>query len=145
MNDKVMLIQTAKSQPPPQLTLKVEEGYMMARATGLRTRDVVSSLVAEIAKAAIENQCGKVLIDVRELEGWLGVFDNYNLVTKDFQQLRGKGIVKAAIVDRPLPKSREWFLEIVSHNRGYNLRIFENPEAALEWLLDQAGTEVKPK
>ena len=135
MNEKVTQIQAAKSQPPHHLTMKVEEGYMTAHASGTRTRVVVSSLVAEIAKAAIENQCGKILIDVRELEGWLGVFDSYNLVTKDFQRLRGKGIVKAAIVDRPLPKSREWFLEIVSHNRGYNLRIFENPEAALEWLL----------
>jgi hypothetical protein len=135
MNDKDTQIQAAKSQPPPNLTMKVKEGYLTAHASGTRTRGVVSSLVTEIAQAAIENQCGKILIDVRELEGWLSVFDSYYLVTKDFQRLRGKGIVKAAIVDRPLPKSREWFLEIVSHNRGYNLKIFENPEAALEWLL----------
>jgi hypothetical protein len=61
----------------------------------------------------MENQRGKILIDVRELEGWLGVFDSYNLVTKDFQRFRGKGIVKVAIVDRPLPKTRDWFLETV--------------------------------
>jgi hypothetical protein len=108
---------------------------MMVRAAGSRTRVAVPSLVTEIARAATENQRGKILIDVRELEGWLGVFDSYNLFTKDFQRFRGMGIVKVAIVDRPLPKTRDWFLETVSHNRGFNLRIFENLEAAFDWLL----------
>jgi len=122
-----------------QLTFKVEAEYILARMTGPRTRAVVSSLVTEIAQAAIENKRGKILIDVRGLEGWLGIVDSYMIVTRDFHQFRGKGIVKAAIVDRPHPKLGEWFFENVAHNWAFNLRMFESPDVALDWLI---GTEV---
>jgi len=105
---------------------------------------VVASLVTEIAQATIEHQKENVLVDVRELKGRLGVFDSYYLVTKDFQRLRGKGILKAAIIDRPLPKTRDWFLETVSQNRGFNLKIFDNPENALAWLLGPKNVPGKP-
>jgi hypothetical protein len=118
-----------------QLTFKVEAEYILARATGERTRLVVSSLLIEIAQAAIENKRGKILVDVRGLEGWLSILDSYLIVTKDFHQFRGKGIVKAAIVDRTHPKMGEWFFENVAHNWAFNLRIFESPEVALEWLI----------
>ena len=135
MKDDTARINDAKPKPTYHISMKIEEEYMMACASGSRTRGVVASLVTEIAQATIEHQKGKVLVDVRELEGRLGVFDSYYLVTKDFQRLRGKGILKAAIVDRPLPKMRDWFLETVSQNRGFNLKIFENQETALVWLL----------
>jgi hypothetical protein len=55
-----------------------------------------------------------------------------------------KGILKAAIVDRPLPLMRDWFLETVSQNRGFNLKIFDNPENALAWLLGPKNVPGKP-
>ncbi|MGA2502881.1 MAG: hypothetical protein ABSG01_02170 [Anaerolineales bacterium] len=145
MNKDITPTGIGTSQPVHTLTLKIEEEYMIAKAAGSRTRIVVATLVKEIAQAARENQRGKVLIDVRELEGWLGVFDSYYIVTKDFQRLRGKGIKKVAIIDRPLPKMREKFFETVSNNRGFNLRIFENPETALDWLLVPNDAAGKPK
>jgi hypothetical protein len=135
MNNEKARRNATTSKATYQISLKMEEEYMMACASGSRTQLVVASLVAEIAQAAIEHRKEKVLIDVRELEGRLGVFDSYYLVTKDFQRLRGKGILKAAIIDRPLPKMGDWFLETVSQNRGFNLKIFDNPENALDWLL----------
>jgi hypothetical protein len=138
MDNKIFVTGIDPANPNHHLELMVEAEYMAARVIGSRTRVVVSSLVNEIAKAAIENRRDKVLIDVRNLEGWLGVFDSYFIVTKDFQRLRGKGISKAAIIDRPLPKVREIFFETVSRNRGFNLRIFDNPETALAWLLAPA-------
>ncbi len=135
MSDNMIPAGPASSEPAHQLTLEIKEEYILAYGAGHRTRAAVSSLVTEIAHAAIEYKRGKILIDVRELEGRLGVVDSYSIVTEDFQRIRGKGIVKAAIVDRPLPKLREWFFETVARNRGFNLRIFENPLVALDWLL----------
>jgi hypothetical protein len=60
-------------------------------ASGSQKRGVVACLVIEIVQATIELHKRKVLVDVRELEGRLGVFDSYFLVTKDFQRLRGRG------------------------------------------------------
>ncbi len=144
MNNNISAKGIEIDKPSHRLELKVDAEYMVASANGSRTRVVVSSLVTEIAEAAIENKRQKVLIDVRNLEGWLGVFDSYFIITKDFQQLRGKGITKVAIIDRPLPKMREMFFEMVAQNRGFNLRIFENPEAALVWLLAPIGAPENP-
>jgi hypothetical protein len=74
-------------------------------------------------------------VDVRAFEGRLSVLDIYVLVTELFQNLRGKGIRQAAIVDKPQSAAREWFLETVAVNRGFNLRIFPEVEEARAWLL----------
>jgi len=133
----------ARSESTHQLTLKVEDEYLVATAAGSRTWPVVSSLVTEIVHAAIENKRSKLLVDVRQLEGWLGSLSSYSIVTQDFQRFRGKGIMKVAIVDRPLPKVREFFFQMVARNRGFNLRIFESSELALDWLLDHKTDSAK--
>lgn len=125
----------ASTEPIPQLTLEIKEEYLQAHVTGQRTWAAVSALVTEIAQAAIEHKRDRVLVDVRELQGWLGGLSSYQVVTQDFQRFRGKGIVKVAIVDRPLPNLRGWFLEMVARNRGFNLKIFESPQVALDWLM----------
>jgi hypothetical protein len=125
------------SRPAYQLSLHVEEEYLLAQAAGPRTWATVSALAAEIMQAALEHQRGKVLVDVRELEGWLSGLSSYLVVTEDFRRFRGKGIKKAAIVDRPRPNIRSWFFENVARNRGFNVRIFVDPEVALDWLLDR--------
>jgi rhodanese-related sulfurtransferase len=93
MNDDTTRINAVTPNPTHQITLKIEEEYILACASVFRTRGVAASLVTEIAQATIEHQKENVLVDVRELEERLGVFDSYYLVTKDFQRLRGKGIL----------------------------------------------------
>lgn len=116
--------------------LKIEknEGYLEARVSGKRTRDTVSILTDEIARTCIEAHCSRILVDVRELEGFLKVYDSHYIVTQDFPKLRNKGIKKVVIVDRAVPGIREWFMETVAVNRGFNLRVFADRKAALEWL-----------
>ena len=96
---------------------------------------IVSSLVTEIAQPALEHGYSKILIDVRELDGLLSGLSSYKVVTEDFQRLRGLGLKKAAIVDRPLPNLRIRLFELVARNRGFNLKVFDDPEKALDWLL----------
>jgi hypothetical protein len=91
-------------------------------------------MTTEIFDIALDNRLSKVLVDVRELEGRLGILDSYLLVTEVFDKLRGKGMRKAAIVDEPVSSLREWFLETVARNRGFNFRVFADQEDALKWL-----------
>jgi hypothetical protein len=125
------------------LNLEDKGGYLEAIPRGKRTRETVSALTEEIAKACIEVHCSKILVDVKELEGLLKVLDSYNIVTQDFRKLRGKGIQKVAIVDQAAPGLGGWFIETVAVNRGFNLRVFSDRKLALEWLLGKPQPERK--
>ena len=85
---------TSSPEAAHQLTMQVEEGYLLAHAAGRRTWPVESSLVREVSLAAIENQREKILVDVRELEGLLGNLSSYSIVNEDFQRFRSNGIMK---------------------------------------------------
>ena len=116
------------------LFIEVRGSYLFGRASGVRTSDTVTAMTIEIFNTAIDNNLSKVLIDVNELKGKLGILDSYRVVTEVFQNLRGKGIRKAAIFDEQASSRREWFIETVARNRGFNFRIFANLEDALKWL-----------
>ena len=88
----------------------------------------------EVFDAAVANGLCKALIDVRELEGRLGILDSYLVVTGVFQKLRGKAMRKAAILDREVPTLGDRILETVARNRGFNFRIFGDEGEALAWL-----------
>lgn len=117
-----------------EMSMRVERGVLLVRVTGTRTREAVSAMAPEILEACIEHECNKVLIDVRDLKGRLSTFDSYSVVVHDFPKLRGKGLGKAAIVDRKRAVVTHWFFETVAKNRGYNVGLFEDPEEAMDWL-----------
>jgi hypothetical protein len=117
------------------LSIEAKNSHLFADVSGIRTRESVMAVTIEVFDAAIANGLSRVLVDVRAYEGRLGVLEVYLLVTELFQKLRGKGIKQAAIVDRPQSATREWFLETVAVNRGFNLRIFTEVEEARKWLL----------
>jgi hypothetical protein len=119
-----------------QYTLEIEAkaGHLFARASGPRTRASVTAITVEVFDAAVAHGLSKALIDVTELEGRLGILDSFLLVTEVFQRIRGRGVSRAAIVDRSVPSLGERFLETVARNRAFNFRIFADEEDALEWL-----------
>ena len=114
--------------------------FLVVQVTGKRTYEAVVEMTHQLFEAMKEHQKEKILIDVRGLEGRLRIMDSYRVVTGEFPKLRGKGIAKAAIVDRPRSGRMYWFLETVARNRGFNLRIFEAIEQAKAWLrVDSQG------
>ena len=117
------------------LSTEAQNSHLFAHVSGIRTGESVAQVTVEVFDATIAHGLSRVLVDVRAFDGRLGVLDIYLLVTELFQSLRGKGIKKAAIIDRPQSGMREWFLETVAVNRGFNLRVFPEVEEAREWLL----------
>lgn len=117
------------------LKFEPREGYLFARATGIRTHHSVASLTETIFEKAVELGLSKLLVDVSDLEGTLSVLDSYSLVTAVFKPIRWRGITKAAVVDGSGSRIQMAFSELVARNRGYNYRIFNDEEEAIEWLL----------
>ena len=79
-----------------KLLIEDKNKYLLARTSGVRTFNTVKAMTMEIFDAALAAHRSKVLIDVSELEGRLGVLDSYRMVTEVFQALHGKGIRTAA-------------------------------------------------
>jgi hypothetical protein len=115
----------------------MEQGYLHACASGTRTLKNVSSIAREILDASIINETDKALIDIRQLEGRLSIFDSLLIITKEFpaiQQLRV--LNKAAIVDAEDRRERSEFFERIARSRDYNIRIFEDVQTAIEWISE---------
>ena len=120
-----------------EIDMDKEYDFLHVRVRGVRTRENVSAMARDILDACLEHRCTKVLIDVRALEGWLSTLEAYDVPSTDFSDLRGRGLQKAAIVDRERPGETHRFFETVARNRGFNVRIFENTDRAVEWLREK--------
>jgi hypothetical protein len=118
------------------LSLEPGTAFLTARASGRRTLDAVTAMALQVAEAAEAAQAARILIDVRELEGRLGVLENYLLVRQVFERLRGMGLRRAAVVDREPHPVRGWVLETMARNSGFNLRLFSSYEDASRWLQE---------
>ena len=119
-----------------ELLLSIQERgkYLYVQASGIRSRDTVKTMAMKVFQAALEKHLSKVLVDVRELNGYFGVKDIYYLVTEVLKDLRGKGIDQVAIIDIRRSPAPIWFLEPVAQSRGFNFRVFAEEQSALKWL-----------
>jgi hypothetical protein len=120
-----------------ELQIRIEEHYLYVCASGARTRSNVSSMAEAILDACSQNHVKRVLVDVRELTGRLSVFESYSIPVKVFPRLRKRGVLtKAVIVDSGERSDRSRFFESLARKLGFNIRIFEDVDRAIEWLCD---------
>lgn len=121
-------------------------GYLYVRVSGERSGPDVVALTREVYEKAIEMGYGKLLIDVREYGGRLKTVESYEVVTREFPKYKGTGLQKAAILDRELTEPNRWyFFETVARNRGFNLGVFADPEAAVTWLAGKRDPKLTGK
>ncbi len=122
---------------PYQFDYQERPGYIFVHVTGERTQEAVIALARELSGLAISLGYSRVLVDVREMMGWLQVMESNYIVTTEFQKLRGLGLRRVAILDRQPPEPQRWFFfETVAQNRGLEIRVSTNLDSALEWLLE---------
>jgi hypothetical protein len=118
-----------------ELAFVKEGGHLCVRAKGVRTREAISYILAEILDGCIQHGAAKVLVDVRDLMGRLSIFDSFMIVANEFPNLQRRGVLeKAAIVDRKENGHRFRFFESLARKRGFNLRAFGDTEQATTWL-----------
>ncbi len=118
-----------------ELEIRKADAYLHVCVTGQRTRQTVAAMAKEILTACVDHEADKVLVDVRELEGRLSVFDARSISVDDFPEIRRAGVIKkAVIVDAEKRKWRHSFFESVARRRGYNIRIFRDLDSAVMWL-----------
>ena len=117
------------------LKIKNEGSYLFVIASGKRTLESVQSISSTIKEECNAKNVNRVLVDVRKLEGRLGVLDAISLVVGHFTNIRDLRIIsKAAILDSELSVERHHFLENLAVNRGFLIRMFDDEGKAKEWL-----------
>ncbi len=117
------------------LTLERKDNVLWAAATGTRSLETVLAISSEILAACVEKKVKRVLIDVRGLEGRLAKKDAYDIPDKHFPEIRDRSVIThAAIIDLKEFEDSYVFFENVAVSRGFRLRIFPEPEEAIEWL-----------
>ena len=109
-------------------------GICIVKVTGQHKRPQDSMVLQQLARKISEQLgCHKFLFDMRESEIIADALDTYETGKVpgdlDHTQLRQK---VALVYSGDL--STHKFLEDVAVNRGYQLRVFGNMDAALEWL-----------
>lgn len=100
-------------------------------------RPVTVALAAAFARAMDETgeACGAVrfLTDVQGVPNVSRTGENYNYAHADMAKIGLRRAVRAAILADPSDSSHA-FIETVSQNAGYNMRVFYDPEEAMTWL-----------
>ncbi len=103
---------------------------------------VDSKFALEFGKAAAEasHEHGVTLqlYDVRRVRNVNSVHHNYDFAYKDMVNLELEFDNRAAILVDPEDRTHD-FVEIVSRNAGYNVRVFIEEERAIAWLEEASA------
>ena len=118
------------------LKIEKKDDFLWVTATGReRTLEIILAMARDILQACVENKVTLVLRDMRPLEGLLEMMEAYDIPDKYFPKMKDPSVItRIVIVDRKESKRNNSFFENVAVNRGFNLRIFSDPDKAFKWL-----------
>ncbi|MCP4704755.1 MAG: hypothetical protein GY865_09110 [candidate division Zixibacteria bacterium] len=109
-----------------------KDDYIVGNFIGDLNKNSVKEYAQAIIDSSKENNCTRLLNDLREANIGISIIEFYNfqktIITEDVDQSW-----KRAIVAKENIKELD-FYETVSYNQGYHLRIFNDIDKAIEWL-----------
>jgi len=114
------------------------ERLLVVTSHGTLNAEQIRTKSHEIIDAVRRHGVTRVLVDDRDMQPEIGTVDIYRLPELFNARELNRG-VRAALVIRPesVKKADYEFLETVSHNSGYQIRLFTDLDAAQQWLLTQ--------
>ncbi len=117
---------------PWTLTHLKEKGIILIQTSGRHQLSGLTDMVKMISEKFREYNCNKCLIDHRKAEIILEITPSYHR-TKLYSEVGFDAETKAAILLKKIA-DEDRFFEDVCQNRGWNLRVFDDHEAAMSWL-----------
>ena len=115
------------------LTIDVQPTYLRARVVGDRTPQNAMRFLKEVYEACAEQGIWSLLIEMNFTGPSLDIGNIFEVISKgsrDGMKLERIAYVEASLGD--IEKAR--FAETVAVNRGVNVRLFRDVEAAQAWL-----------
>lgn len=118
---------------PYQLTIVEHSDYVHAIATGTHSAQNVLRFLAEAYEACVKRGHTSVLVEVNFTGPSLDVTSIYRVISQRVAE--ATKLARVAYVDSSgRDANRKEFAESVALNRGVNVRLFSDLEAARRWL-----------
>ncbi|MCK6473313.1 MAG: hypothetical protein L6R28_16335 [Planctomycetes bacterium] len=125
----------AEDDGQPEYTLReLEDGTLCFTLTGAMSLEKLTAAGAEILAECMRRGCRRAVADARAMTGDLAIFDWHRLATA-FEHTWTR-TVSLAIVDNAERLKPDRFLETTARNRGIDVMVFSDLDAALAWLQD---------
>lgn len=124
----------AAGNPPPVLftVRSLDEQILCFELDGPMTLDSLRTVAATIMATCVRRGFVKAIADARLQTGDLPIFEWHTLATGF--ELSWPRAVRLAIVDKPERIKPDRFLETTARNRGIDVMVFSEFDAAVEWL-----------
>jgi hypothetical protein len=119
-----------------QVTIEERPGYLHAKVVGERTGANALRFLQRAYAACVKSGHSCVLLEVHFSGPSLSTTAIFNVISDrvpDARKLRKIAYVATGLNDPTLP----YFAETVAVNRGVNVRLFPNVDAAEQWLAEE--------
>lgn len=115
---------------------------LFVRVTGVVDLSSWEIQLRESVEEASRHSCTRYLADYRDSDLRMTMSDLYERPAA-YARVGMPHNARIALVFPPLVGDRD-FVELVTRNRGYFVRVFSSPEPALEWLTGGSGGIGRP-
>ncbi len=116
-----------------EISVSDDHAYVCARVLKPTTRELVLEMNTQMVERAKEHGVGKFLFDVRQSVNIEAPLGNYLIAYEDAEKVGFMRSWRYAILHDPKDTSHN-FIRSVGRNAGYNLELFTEEGAAIEWL-----------
>ena len=120
------------------MTIKIEyiedKDIVLLRTSGTYELEKEVETLKKMATKLKEHNCNRCIFDHRETNVIARTVESYERPAI-YEDLWGDRTISAAIVFRELNDDSQ-FLENVCRNRGWNVRIFDDYDTAIDWLSE---------
>lgn len=107
--------------------------YLICRVTEPITMEVARAFTTALDAASRAHGIKRFLVDVRAAPNVASVLQNYRFANIDMSEMGLQRDVRSATLVAPDDHSHD-FVETVSRNAGYGMRLFRDEAAAIAWL-----------
>lgn len=122
-----------------KITVSEDNLYLVCRITGAIDGDVARDFSVALDALGLERNIRCYLTDVRNAHNTLSYGENFHFVNQDMAAMGIRRGTRVATLIRRDDKVHQ-FLETLTHNAGYNMRIFHDETDAVAWLTAGASS-----
>lgn len=111
-----------------------DKEIVLLRTSGTYILEAEVETIKKMASKLKEHNCNRCIVDFREANVIAKIDKSFERPAL-YEEIWGDHSARAAMVFRELNEDFQ-FLETVNRNRGWNVRIFDDYDAAIDWLSE---------